>query len=725
MIAATPCRTLVRSSSVVCLVAVYLTAGCAQSEREPPSQFGSLTGWQDLDPLLWAEILAAEDRRADSPEGLDPILRATRSASAEMRRLAVSALGRMERVSLVPSILPLLSDSVPLVRAEAANALGQAVFRGDGSAVLNPLLDRLSAESDPHVRGVIAQTLGRLSYESPDMVRAVEAALVSAADGAATPTLLGVARGLESLVRREMRETAVSEQAIDLLRTLARYDAGDESADAEFQSARVRRLSLSALVQSGGANVELLGLALGDRDTEVRRLAANAAMVLDTLPRREEIVARAIRDQSGVVRHAALRAYGRRLQPSQGCGALLDALDDSDPDVALLAIDLLANDCGADREPPVERLANIASQVPPGGRDIGSHRYPGSWHRAAHALVALANAAPERAAQSLSQFATHESWWVRMYAARAAASMDSLRQLEHLAYDEHDNVREAAIRGLSVLVGHDADSIYVEQLARSDYQLIISATRGLEGSPRPAAVVPPLLDALGRLTAERRETSRDVRLALIGLVGALGGATQAAELRPYLEDFDPVIADEAARIISVWTGRTVAAMPSPLPGQPLPSFAEVVALSTARLVLEMRGGGRIELRLLAFEAPTNAARFARLARSGYFDGLTFHRVIPGFVIQGGSPGANEFSGDGDFTRDELLAASHLRGTIGVSTRGRDTGDGQMFFNLVDNPRLDHNYTIFAEVVSGMEVVDGILEGATIERVIRLPEEGRN
>jgi cyclophilin family peptidyl-prolyl cis-trans isomerase len=131
----------------------------------------------------------------------------------------------------------------------------------------------------------------------------------------------------------------------------------------------------------------------------------------------------------------------------------------------------------------------------------------------------------------------------------------------------------------------------------------------------------------------------------------------------------------------------------------------------------MSAGGSIELRLLPFEAPTNAARFARLARAGYFDGLTFHRVVPGFVIQGGSPGANEYVGDGPYTRDELTLRSHVRGTVGVSTRGRDTGDGQIFINLVDNFRLDHNYTIFAEVVQGMDIVDALLEGATIERIV--------
>ena len=90
--------------------------------------------------------------------------------------------------------------------------------------------------------------------------------------------------------------------------------------------------------------------------------------------------------------------------------------------------------------------------------------------------------------------------------------------------------------------------------------------------------------------------------------------------------------------------------------------------------------------------------------------------MPYFVVQGGSPGANEYVGDGPFTRDEL-GLENRRGTIGVSTRGRDTGDGQIYFNTVDNVRLDHDYTVFAEVLSGMDVVDGMQEGAKIRRVV--------
>ena len=67
-------------------------------------------------------------------------------------------------------------------------------------------------------------------------------------------------------------------------------------------------------------------------------------------------------------------------------------------------------------------------------------------------------------------------------------------------------------------------------------------------------------------------------------------------------------------------------------------------------------------------------------------------------------------------RDELGLVSHRRGTLGISTRGRDTGDAQIFINLIDNFRLDHNYTVFARITEGMENVDKIQEGDVIESI---------
>jgi cyclophilin family peptidyl-prolyl cis-trans isomerase len=115
-----------------------------------------------------------------------------------------------------------------------------------------------------------------------------------------------------------------------------------------------------------------------------------------------------------------------------------------------------------------------------------------------------------------------------------------------------------------------------------------------------------------------------------------------------------------------------------------------------------------------------AARVADLVRRHYYDGLTWHRVEANFVIQGLGPGANEYVGYPRFFRDELGTVPHVRGTVGMSTRGHDTGDGQWFINLSDNLRLNHDYTVFAEVTDGIGVVDAVLEGDVVAKVEVLP-----
>jgi len=152
-------------------------------------------------------------------------------------------------------------------------------------------------------------------------------------------------------------------------------------------------------------------------------------------------------------------------------------------------------------------------------------------------------------------------------------------------------------------------------------------------------------------------------------------------------------------------------------GEPLPSEQTLRELRGATARVTMAGLGAFTIELLTEDAPVTVAAFAALADRGQFNGLTFHRFAANFVIQGGSPGADELDGaTSQFLRDEVGMASHLRGTLGISTRGHDTGDGQIFVNLVDNVRLDHQYTVFARVITGMDVVDRVLEGDVITSI---------
>jgi cyclophilin family peptidyl-prolyl cis-trans isomerase len=198
----------------------------------------------------------------------------------------------------------------------------------------------------------------------------------------------------------------------------------------------------------------------------------------------------------------------------------------------------------------------------------------------------------------------------------------------------------------------------------------------------------------------------------------VGSATNGGAIASYVTDFDTSVALTAAALATRWSGRAVAAQPRPLAIE-TPSWAELESLVGARLRVTMEGGegpGTFEITLDPAEAPLSVARVVRLARRGYFNGLTWHRIAPNFVIQGGSPGANEYAGDGPFMRDELGLRSHVLGTVGISTRGRDTGDAQLFVNLVDNFRLDHDYTIIGRVTSGLDVARHVQEGDRMVRV---------
>jgi peptidyl-prolyl cis-trans isomerase B (cyclophilin B) len=143
-----------------------------------------------------------------------------------------------------------------------------------------------------------------------------------------------------------------------------------------------------------------------------------------------------------------------------------------------------------------------------------------------------------------------------------------------------------------------------------------------------------------------------------------------------------------------------------------PSQAELASLPTeATIRLEQ---GSVILRLLPEIAPVTIARFAALANGGFYNDTTFHRVVPNFFVQGGSPDGNDYSGTSRFMRDEVgPQAWHVRGAVGMSSRGTDAGDGQIFVDLVDLPRFDRDYTVFAYVTKGIEFVDNLLDGARI------------
>ncbi|MCG6955748.1 MAG: HEAT repeat domain-containing protein [Gemmatimonadetes bacterium] len=658
-------------------------------------------------------IVAAEDARPTGGHDLDVLLDGERDPNASIRAAAVRALGRLENPSMIEPIEPLLVDASATVRAEAANALAQAVSRGAGDSAAQPLLERVDAETDPYVRGVLARSLGRLTLEGvtrDSVARALVAlSLEGGTEDAPSDQLVGAALGMESFARHA-RGREVDAALVTRLRALETYRG---RATDDLPAGRVRELAVLALGSVGELGPDEIASALADPAVAVRRAAA-ATLPGVAAQYRETLLEGALGDPSDQVRVEAVRAIARGHLDGGACTRLQTiAAEDADTGVRLAALDALARPC-PDLAEQVRQLASVAESLRPGDR-LG-------WHQAAHALVALAHVNGERARQLLPAFAAHADPFVRMYAARAAGAARDGGTLHALTDDSVPNVRTDAVQQLATVEGRDADTLLIRELAvADDPQLVLTTSNLLAETSLNGEATRTALGTIDRLSRAGQETLRDARLALFDLVEKTGDERLTPRVEPYLADYDPAVAERAAAVLASWTGRSYAPAPRPMARLAPPTAEELRAMGRARVVLHMARGGAIEIRLLPMVAPTNALRLYRQAKSGTLDGLTFHRVVPDFVIQGGSPDANEYSGHGAFTRDELGLPVHWRGTVGLSTRGRDTGDGQVYVNLVDNVRLDHDYTVLGVVTSGMDVVDAVLEGDVIERAEVRPE----
>lgn len=673
---------------------------------------------------LRERMLLAEDSRPRTAEGQAPLIEGLKSPDPALRRQAVRALGRLEQPNLVATVLPALADLDPRVRREASNALGQLANSSNVSDVQARLMERLGEESDADAWGAAAATLGRLPYTAAADIQKTEqlltAVLPAAPERSSRPVhygqpdaMLGAARGLASLVRISRKIAPPSPATIESLRAAAvlRGSLGDE------RFPQIRRYAWLALTPLAQVDAPRIETALADGDEEVRRLAVAAAGTNVVMDSRARLLEKALGDASPRVRYEALRSWGLRMLGTS-CAPVQAALRDASPHVRLQAIDLLGGKCHEpNAHPPLVALAEVLTTK------------PGQWHAPAHALVSLAHVAPADAKVILPRYVVHGTWQVRMYAARAAGTLGMTKELGTLARDDHDNVREAALAAMVESKRPEAVITALDALStRRDYQLLLTAARALSAQNALLAAGDrsrarrTLVEALERVSAEQRETSRDPRMAMLDRLNELGGPTDAGEkgafeqsLRQRLTDVDPAVARRSADVLTAWTGKPETAMSRPLPRAQL-DLSRVRADAKLSLRITMAGKGTFTLRLLVDEAPLTALRLMTLADKGYYNGLTFHRVVPNFVIQGGSPGANEYVGDGPFMRDEVGLVPHRRGSVGISTRGRDTGDAQIFVDLTDQARLDHSYTVVADLVEGMEVVDGILEGDVMERV---------
>lgn len=682
------------------IIAAVLLAGAAPSSAQKPT---------DVEVTRLQQLLRAEDARGTGSAGITPLLDNLRSSDKLLRRIAARAIGRLQRPDLGLKLLDLLSDPVPAVRIEVANGIAQSLKRVRPGAVATDstqlsaaraqaaLLAALRADRDVTVAGAIAEALGRLPVSDSVNVRTIETSIL---DRAGNQPTYNMVHAFYTLNTRRRLAFGLSPRTISMLAaTIRTANAPD-----------VRRLATLTLNGAGALDSATTLAASTDRDPQVRRLALGGVARLSA-ESRLALVQRALTDENPIVRIEAIAAARVGTQ-RPNCALIIGAIVDRDPYVALTAIDALASPC-ADPAATTAALTHVLDGSLPTFTGPPDH----GWQAGAHALRALARVDSAKAAPFLSRYAASSAWQQRLAAATAATEARDVAALMRLSVDSDHNVLEAAIAGLARTRRHDADSSFIAALTSPGYQVVLAAATALSGSTNPR-MLPAALDALDRLSSQRVENTRDPRIALLKCISEAGASPTAPRLQRYLADFDTLVATTVATMLSRWSGTTVTAHPVPLPirEEPLAQIYFSRNISLRVTMAPTSGGGVFTIQLYGEEAPATVARIVRLARAHYYDGHLFQRVEPNFVVQGGGPDASEYVGDAAFMRDEVALRTHGLGTLGISSRGRDTGDAQWFINVADNPLLDHEYTVFGKIVSGLGIATGILEGDRIGTV---------
>ncbi|HUI66543.1 MAG TPA: peptidylprolyl isomerase, partial [Bacteroidota bacterium] len=331
-------------------------------------------------------------------------------------------------------------------------------------------------------------------------------------------------------------------------------------------------------------------------------------------------------------------------------------------------------------------LAQIDGEIPPALGSESAEIYP---KLRARLLVASGESGKAQAARILFKAARDEDAEV------TCAALDGLVSL--MRHNSHDNALKDSVFALAL-----------DELKRNDVAISATSASMLGDSLllRTEAVA-PLLDALSDLHPVH---DSEAMLEVIATLGKLNDARAVQPLIGLLQSLDPGIALAAAAALHSMTGDDYAGRITPKP-EPITvdlDFAFLRALPDVVRVTLKTSRGNIGLELFKNDAPFTTMSIVKLAtQRGFYRGLTFHRVVPNFVVQGGDPRGDGWGGPEYFLRSEFSTETFSTGTVGMASAGKDTEGSQFFITHSPQPHLDGRYTVVGRVVSGMEVVDAL------------------
>ena len=645
-----------------------------------------------------APVAAAKGQKVLPPVVPPPPPDLTRLLSdeeARIRRRAALAIGHVALAEGVTPLLAVLTDPDPEVRQMAAFALG---LLGDRRA-REPLASAL-ADASPLVQGSAAEALGLIgdAAAAEPLGRFIAQAVQSGA--------LALPPGEDDDARRDT-VTAACRLAIHALVRLRAYP----------------QLAAAVLDAGGQPRVRWWPVAFAlQRLEDARALPALLTLARDANPYTRAFAVKglaALKDRSALpvllplmssgdrnVLIETVRALGRIGDPA-AAPALLKVLGDAaaDPQVRLETVGAI----GGLHVPAVgDALLDVLADASPAVR--------------AAALRSLAAFDPENFIFVLSGLDPDPHWNVRAALATVLGTLppeNGLPRLAAMVNDADQRVIPFAIAAMVKLKPPSAGAMLIDKLKADDPIVRAAAAEGL-GELRPADGAAALAEAY---RFGQRDAMYNARAAALAAITKYGAAAAVPVLREAFADKDWAVRVRAVQLLKPLDPAAAAdadARIRPAPTTLAPDVyaaPRLVSPPTSTQVYLDTDRGTIQIELAVNDAPLTVENFITLARKGYFNGLSVHRVVPDFVIQDGDPRGDGEGGPGYSIRDELNQRPYLRGTVGMALDPwPDTGGSQYFITHSPQPHLDAKYTVFGRVIAGMDVVDKIQQWDVIRSV---------
>jgi cyclophilin family peptidyl-prolyl cis-trans isomerase/HEAT repeat protein len=621
---------------------------------------------------VWGLGISGGGDRTEAREAA--LLQLYGSMTADAARVVVlEALGRIGSPASLPVLAAALSDGAPEVRAVAGLAVG--VFGRRSIAVDDRMREALHASGDhldPEVRYAVAYALAR-EHEPP-------------------------------------QSGAVAERARAVLVRLA-TDSDPET----------RTQAVAGLGKREEAGPAAFTAALGDVDWRVRLQAVQTLTA----------------DRFGVAERAAaaealVREWG-----------LVFGSSDGSTSAHVLGEGLRALRARGSEEPVhaavIALVDDAAARLASGELDAAHTLIASMVHCQGLAVVIGDGSAGERVERLRACGGKQRLGWPR-HARRAllaevlalgAAIEDGKRRawLEELAVDPDPRVRAAVLAHALTLARSDPSwdeavkRWFTAGIADPEIEVAGTAADGIAGAVKDPALDARGYAALGGALIDRaRRGAGDVELALTFLA-----AIRDAELDAGVGVCRAAAAD-GNRTVRALARECAKQISGADPGPAVSVHAAVMPEVDPAAVLGkqvtwrlLTSRGSIEIALDGNRAPWHVAVLAKLTRAGFYDGLMWHRVAAGFVVQGGAPGDSAWGGPGFVIPGEPSAGQYRRGTVGIADAGMDTGGSQIFIMHARAPHLEGRYTIVGTVTQGLEVVDRLLVGDRILKATVLVE----